>query len=167
MLLIYEFSFQTILNASLQSVFKAFTSPQQLSQWCAPNNLSVCQFVGKVEKNEDFRLVMQGEDGFQQSVVGTYHTVIHEHQITFSARWEDTNDHTKIAIDFAANSNQTTSLNIKHTGFKTKNDMVQQQFVWIDCLEKLSLLLLDVDDFSSRPSMHKIVYDAASNASPT
>lgn len=165
--MIYEFSFQAILNASLPSVFKAFTSPQQLSQWCAPNNLSVLKFVGKVEQNEDFRLVMQGADGFQQSLLGTYHSVVEERQISYSCRWDDTNDHTKVIIEFAQKHNGTTYLNIRHTGFRSKSEMLQQQFAWVDCIEKLSIYLLDFAELESSPSTNKVVCDLLSNASPT
>jgi len=110
---------------------------------------------------------MQGADGFQQSIIGTLHSVVEERQITFSCRWEDTNDHTKVVIDFSSLDNDATNINVKHTGFRTKNDMLQQQFAWLDCFEKLSIYLLEYTELTSRPGTTTVVFDNMSNASPT
>ena len=137
----YEFTLLGNMNASLHSVYSAFVSPQAISRWCSPNNLFVYKYIGAIGAGKSFRLILQGHDGFQQNVTGTYHEVSKNERLVFTWRWEDTNDISKISIEFAESANATTLLTITQTGFKYRNDMLMQKFAWIDVLEKLSVYL--------------------------
>lgn len=164
--MIYEFSLHGNLNTPLASVYQAFVTPYKISRWCSPNNLSFFKFIGKFRSQEHFRMIMQGEDGFQQSLTGTFHEVQKEQKICFTCRWEDTNEITKVNIDFSETVHQTSQIVVHQTGFRCKNDMLMQQFAWVDCLEKLSLLLTYSNDSEIASVRYYSITSDALNALP-
>ncbi|MGQ8365298.1 SRPBCC family protein [Glaciecola sp. 1036] len=139
----YEFTLKGSLNADIQSIYQAFVNPTLIKKWCAPNNLVATQFVGQVLPGEHFRLHLESEDGFQQTVFGAYQEVIPNQKISFTWRWEDTNDISMVEVCLENTHNDNTKFLLSQKGFRQKSDMLQQQFAWIDCLENLSLYLPD------------------------
>ncbi|GLR72829.1 SRPBCC family protein [Agaribacter marinus] len=137
----YKFTLRGNLNAPISEVYKAFSDPERIAKWWAPGKLSVCRYVGEVAEGEQFRLVMQSDDGFQQSVEGMYNTVETNKRVSFTWRWEDTHEMTKVSVSFEPQKNQNTKFELSQNGFKYHNDMLQQQYAWLDCLEKLSSFL--------------------------
>lgn len=141
----FDFTINGILNASLPKVYSAFTKPELLIRWCAPGNLSVSQFHSHYVAGGNYQMVLQSPDGFQQTVVGTYQDIQQNCFLSFTWRWEDTNDFTKVEIAFAEKNKETTTIRLSQRGFKREQDMLQQQYSWLACFEKLALVLKDQD----------------------
>ncbi|WP_395340581.1 SRPBCC family protein [Ningiella sp. W23] len=139
----YDFTIQGLFNASLTQVYEAFIRPEIIIKWCAPGNLSVSQFHAQVQEGGSYQMVLQSPDGFQQTIVGTYQCIERHDSLSYTWRWEDTNDVSKVDISFSEKANGTTAISLSQRGFNSKNDMLQQQFSWMACLEKLSLVLKD------------------------
>ncbi|MBT1452509.1 SRPBCC domain-containing protein [Glaciecola sp. XM2] len=136
----FDFTINGILNASLGNVFNAFCRPELIMRWCAPGNLSVSQFHSQFSTGGNFQMVLQSPDGFQQTVVGTYQDIKPNQFISFTWRWEDTNDITKVEICFSARPSKDVSIQLTQRGFKREQDMLQQQFSWLACFEKLAMV---------------------------
>ena len=88
----------------------------------------------------DFRVVFQSPDGFQQSAVGTYQQIEQNALISFTWRWDDTNDITKVKVCFKQTPNLSTQIELSQSGFHVENEMLLQQHGWMASLEKLSLV---------------------------
>lgn len=161
----FDFTINGIFNASLPTVFDAFCRTELLMRWCAPGNLSVSQFHSQFSSGGHFQMVLQSPDGFQQTAVGTYHDIKPNEYLSFSWRWEDTNDITKVEVKFAPNKNNNTSLSLCEKGFKREYDMLSQQYSWLACFEKLSLLIKESETF--HPCMTQARYvEPAQHSSP-
>ncbi|WP_371194895.1 SRPBCC domain-containing protein [Glaciecola sp. SC05] len=141
----FDFTINGILNASLPKVFEAFTRPELLIRWSAPGNLSVSQFHSHCVAGGNYQMVVQSADGFQQTVVGTYQDIQHNSSLSFTWRWEDTNDISKVEINFSEKENGATNIRLSQRGFKREQDMHQQQYSWLACFEKLALVLKDAE----------------------
>lgn len=139
----FDFTINGILNASLSRVYDAFTRPELLIKWCAPGNLSVSQFHSHYVAGGNYQMVLQSPDGFQQTVVGTYQDIKENHSVSFTWRWEDTNDISKVEINFVEKANGTTNIKLSQRGFKREQDMLHQQFGWLACFDKLALVIKD------------------------
>lgn len=137
----FDFTINGILNAGLVKVFDAFTRPELLIKWCAPGKLSVSQFHSHYVCGGNYQMVLQSPDGFQQTVVGTYQDIQQNSHLSFTWRWEDTNDITKVEIFFSEKSNGATSIRLSQRGFKREQDMLQQQYSWLACFDKLALVI--------------------------
>jgi uncharacterized protein YndB with AHSA1/START domain len=89
--------------------------------------------------------VLQSPDGFQQTVVGTYQKIDHNKLLSFTWRWDDTNDITKVSVLFNDLPNLSTEIKLTQSGFRQENEMQLQQQGWLACLEKLSLATWDAN----------------------
>jgi uncharacterized protein YndB with AHSA1/START domain len=136
----FDFTINGILNASLPNVFSAFCRPELLMRWCAPGNLNVSQFHSHFTPGGNYQMVLQSPDGFQQTVVGTYQDIQPNQFLSFTWRWEDTNDITKVEIKFASRASDDVKISLTQRGFKREQDMLQQQFAWLACFEKLAMV---------------------------
>lgn len=139
----YDFTLKGSLNSDVATVYQAFYDPDVLCKWFAPGNLIVSQFMLNFAEGGSYRAVLQGPDGFQQTVVGTYQAIQQHQRISFTWRWDDTNDITKVDVQFAQMPNTTTKITLTQSGFSREQDMLHQQYGWLACLEKLTLATRD------------------------
>jgi uncharacterized protein YndB with AHSA1/START domain len=137
----YDFCLKGVLNQDVNSVYNAFSDPQVIRKWFAPGKLIVSYFSSAFQVGGHYQAVLQSPDGFQQTIVGSYQEIKPKEHISFTWRWDDTNDISKVDIRFAAMRNESSSLTIVQSGFAKEQDMLQQQNAWLGCLEKLSLVL--------------------------
>ena len=135
----YDFTIKGVFNATVHDVYGAFSQPDILAKWLAPNNLKVSSFMSNFIEGGQYRVVMQSPDAFQQTVVGIYHTIEYEKQLSFTWRWDDTNGMSKVKVIFTKQPNQTTHIALTQSGFDTEQEMLQQQYGWMTSLEKLTL----------------------------
>jgi uncharacterized protein YndB with AHSA1/START domain len=135
----YDFTLKGELNADIQTVYNAFNNPSVIHQWFAPGNLVVSQFVSDFCIGGNYRAVLQSPDGFQQTIVGSYQSIIKDEHLSYTWRWDDTNDITKVDIRFYQTPNANTRITLCQSGFYLEQDMINQQYAWLACLEKLSL----------------------------
>jgi uncharacterized protein YndB with AHSA1/START domain len=136
----FDFTINGILNANISQVYNAFTRPELIIKWCAPGNLSISQFHSHFTPGGNYQMVLQSPDGFQQTVVGTYQDISKNDLLSYTWRWEDTNDISKVEIHFWESDNATTKIRLSQRGFKREQDMLQQQYSWLACFEKLPLV---------------------------
>ncbi len=135
----YDFTLKGCLNSDVSTVYQAFYNPDVLCRWFAPGNLVVSQLWLNFVEGGQYRAVLEGPDGFQQTIVGTYQQISNNQKISFTWRWDDTNDITKVEVEFAHLPNTTTHIKLTQSGFAKEQDMINQQYGWLACLEKLSL----------------------------
>jgi uncharacterized protein YndB with AHSA1/START domain len=135
----YDFTLTGLLNNRVETVYNAFNDPDVIVKWFAPGNLIVSQFISHFAEGGQYRAVLQSPDGFQQTVVGTYQEIERNTQLSFTWRWDDTNDITKVKVVFASMPNSSTRIILTQSGFHKEQDMLYQQNGWLACLEKLSL----------------------------
>jgi uncharacterized protein YndB with AHSA1/START domain len=135
----YDFTLKGYLNSDVATVYQAFSEPDILSKWFAPGNLMVSQMMLSFIEGGQYRTVLVGPDGFQQTIMGTYQEIVPNERLSFTWRWDDTNDITKVDVTFNTLPNSTTSIHLCQSGFAQEQDMLSQQYAWLACLEKLSL----------------------------
>lgn len=135
----YDFTLIGLFNSNVDTVYNAFNDPEIIVKWFAPSNLIVSQFISHFTEGGNYRAVLQSPDGFQQTIVGTYQKIEHNKHISFTWRWDDTNDVTKVNITFSSMPNLSTQIKLTQTGFHQEKEMRYQQQGWLTCLEKLSL----------------------------
>lgn len=139
----YDFTLTGSLNNHVETVYNAFNDPDVIVKWFAPGNLVVSQFISHFAEGGQYRLVLQSPDGFQQTVVGTYQEIELNTHLSFTWRWDDTNDITKVKVVFTSMPNLSTRITLTQSGFNKEQEMLSQQSGWLACLEKLSLATRD------------------------
>ncbi len=137
----YDFTIKGLFNANVKDVYNAFYHPELVSKWFGPNNLKVSSFISNFIEGGQYRVVLQSPDAFQQTVIGVYNTIEHEKELSFTWRWDDTNEMSKVSVIFSMQPNLTTFVKLSQSGFKTEQEMLQQQYGWMNSLEKLTLTM--------------------------
>jgi len=135
----YDFTLTGLLNNRVETVYNAFNDPDVIVKWFAPGDLVVSQFISHFAEGGQYRAVLQSPDGFQQTVVGTYQQIERNNHLSFTWRWDDTNDITKVNVLFSTMPNLSTRIVLTQSGFHKEQDMLHQQHGWLACLEKLSI----------------------------
>jgi uncharacterized protein YndB with AHSA1/START domain len=74
--------------ADRERVFRAFTDPDELTQWFSPEELTTPEATVDLKVGGAFRIVMQAPDGSQHIAVGTYREIQRPAKLVFSWRWE-------------------------------------------------------------------------------
>nr|WP_136251859.1 SRPBCC domain-containing protein [Ningiella ruwaisensis] len=161
----YDFTIDGTLNADLSKVYEAFSRPEMIIKWCAPGNLSVSQYHSRFAEGGQYQLVLQSHDGFQQTVVGTFQKIVPNVSLSYTWRWEDTNDISKVELQFIQKTNGTTKVILSQKGFNREQDMLQQQYSWLACFEKLAMVL-KTQDVPMPSYIHHYVRDHKSFLQP-
>ncbi len=120
-------------------LYKSFHQAELLEAWFAPTGLKLSQFISDFQVGGDYRALFQSPEGFQQTIGGQYKCIDKNKRLTFTWRWDDTNDITKVDLRFYSCQNNTAKMIMHQTGFHKQLEMKQQQQEWMYCLEKLSL----------------------------
>ncbi|MDM7861789.1 SRPBCC domain-containing protein [Alteromonas sp. ASW11-36] len=133
------------LNASTAEVFEAFALPEKLVQWFAPGQSVVAQVMSSFVEGGKYSLTMQEPSGQQFQLIGQYLNISENEHLRYSWAWADTAEEsliTEVDVVFVAVDEETTELTLTHSGFANEAERDQHQHGWIDCLEKLSRLVL-------------------------
>ena len=147
-----NFTLTGLFNTNVETIYNAFKDPSVFVKWFAPGNLMVAQYLSDFTQGGNYRVVLQSPDSFQQTIVGTYQNIVPNTHLSFTWRWDDTNDITKVNIVFAALPNSNAQITLTQSGFDHENDMLQQQANWLACLEKLSIATWNI-----QPSKQSLV----------
>lgn len=140
----YDFVLQGYFNKDVDTVFCAFHEPEVIVKWFAPDQHRVSRFLSSFEVGGQYCAVITSPDDFQQTVNGCYHSIEKNKHLSFTWRWDDTNEVTKVNLEFSQMPNLGTSVILTQSGFYQEQDMLLQQGTWMDCLEKLSLVINDL-----------------------
>jgi|ERR1051326_98825 uncharacterized protein YndB with AHSA1/START domain len=73
-----------VLDATPETVYKAWTEPKQTARWWGPNHFTnpVCEL--DVKPGGAWRIVMRAPDGVEYACGGIYHEVIAPQRLVFS-----------------------------------------------------------------------------------
>lgn len=141
----HQLSLTISLNASVAEVFSAFSKPEKLVQWFAPGDAVVAQVMSSFMEGGKYSLTLQEPNGAQFQLIGQYDTIVENQRLSYSWAWADNAEQsimTQVDIQFIAESAQTTTLTLTHSGFANEQERDQHQMGWMGCLEKLSRLTL-------------------------
>ena len=86
-----SFTIRRKLKATAEKVFAAWTQPEALKRWFAPNDETVLPLVeADVRVGGRYRIVMRGPNGDEHRVSGVYKQVVPDQKLVFTWAWEST-----------------------------------------------------------------------------
>jgi len=74
-------------NAPIESVFEAFTNPEQLVEWWGPEGVHIADYDLNVVKEGAWFTLMESKDGQQFHVSGVYRAIERPSRILFTWAW--------------------------------------------------------------------------------
>lgn len=81
-----------VINADRDTVFKAFTEPEQLTQWFAPEGMTVGVAKVDLRVGGAFHIRMDSAEGKHHNAKGVYKEIDSPAKLSFTWRWQES-DH--------------------------------------------------------------------------
>jgi uncharacterized protein YndB with AHSA1/START domain len=120
------------------TVFDAWTKPEHLNQWSAPEGMAVEAEVD-LRVGGRYRLRMKSPDGEIFTAVGEYREVDRPNRLVYTWGWEETgNNHyeTRVTVEFLER-NGGTEVVLTHEFFPDADLASKHNEGWTSCLNRL------------------------------
>lgn len=132
-----------VIKASPDSVFRAWTEPDQLKHWSAPDGYAVVSADVDLRVGGRYRLRMESPEGTTHTAYGTYREIRRPERLVYTWSWEEQDDHeigeTVVTVEFRDRKGSTEVV-LVHEGFPTDEDRGNHEQGWTSCLERLETL---------------------------
>ena len=130
-----------LIKADTAKVFDAWTKPEQLAKWSAPEGMTIEAEVD-LKVGGAYRLRMIGSEGDTFNAVGTYREIDRPNRLSYTWKWEEEgNDHydTVITVEFHDRDGATEVVMV-HDLFPDAEIAEKHNEGWSSCLNRLETL---------------------------
>ncbi|MGO8766941.1 MAG: SRPBCC family protein [Limisphaerales bacterium] len=129
-----------IINAPCEMLFRAWTEPEQLSQWFSPQDAECRQVSADVRVGGAFRIHMVSKTG-DHVAIGKYTEIVPNKRLKFTWQWESyAMPNSVVTVDFE-DLGAKTLLILKHAGLPDQEDLDQHSHGWNSLVEKFGKLM--------------------------
>ena len=125
-------------NASPEELFKAFTDPEILKEWYAPEGLTIPEISADVFAGGKHRVVMSAPDGSKHIAKGVYKEIIPGKKLVFTWKWEgmEWGDQSVVTVEFFPKEGKTEVV-LTHEGLPNQQEVEMHTKGWSSCLVRL------------------------------
>jgi len=131
-----------IINGKPDDVFRAWTDPELISRWSAPEGHTVDESTTDLVVGGSYRLVMASAEGVRHTAFGTYREIIPGRKLVYTWDWEEEDSRmgeTIVTVLFNR-LGETTEVILTHELFPTGDVRDEHEFGWNSCLNRLESL---------------------------
>lgn len=130
-----------VLSYDQETLFSAWTEPDQLEQWIAPGAMTVPIAETDLTEGGLYRIQMKSADANLYTVRGEYQSVKRPKQLVMTWKWDhQKGPETLVTVQFNKVDNGT-ELAIIHEGFKDEDAVQTHIESWEESLENLDTYL--------------------------
>ena len=129
------------LEASPAEVFSAWTTPEVLRTWFAPQEYELPELTANVVPGGNWRICMISPKGEKYCMGGVYKEVVQPTTLSFTFAWEDENGNTQqeTLVTVALEESQgKTLLTFRHEGLADTETTDRHKEGWSSCLDRLA-----------------------------
>ena len=130
-----------VIAADPEIVFDAWTQPEHLKKWSAPEGMDVSISEVDLTVGGRFHLQMRNAEGGLHNARGIYHEIDRPTRLVYSWEWDEHVDHGQslITIEFKAVDGGT-EVTMVHAGLPTEESAREHEGGWTSCLNRLERL---------------------------
>ncbi len=132
-----------VIKASPDRVFQAWTQPEHLKRWSAPEGYDVQIAEVDLRVGGAYRIRMKSAEGTIHTAVGTYREVSPPSKLVYTWSWEESDDHepveTLVTVEFR-DRRGSTEVVLTHEGFGSAEESHDHASGWASCLNRLERL---------------------------
>ena len=128
------------INASVETVYAAWTEPELLRQWLAPDDAVVARVVAEVTVGGRFLVEMHGTDGGEWTTRGRYREVVPNRRLVHTWCWDGSDAESLVTVEFEPGSAGTTRVTLTHSRFVLAEARDSHRGGWLNCLAKLEAM---------------------------
>jgi uncharacterized protein YndB with AHSA1/START domain len=131
-----------VIQGDPETVFRAWTEPEQLKHWSCPEGLTVGEAQVELRVGGTYRLRMRGPEGQIHTAVGTYREITRPQRLVYTWQWEE-EDHavseTLVTVEFN-DLDGSTEVVLTHELFPNAEATSAHEEGWTSCLNRLESL---------------------------
>lgn len=142
-----ELRIERVIRADRKRVFAAWTEPEQLKRWSAPEGLTMSEGEGEVRAGGRWRAVMVEPNGTRHEAFGTYREVTPPERLVFTHAWRLAGDggpasspETVVTVEFKAEAGATRIV-FTQVGFANAPIRDGHRAGWTSALDLLAAML--------------------------
>jgi uncharacterized protein YndB with AHSA1/START domain len=128
-----------VIKADPETVFQAWTEPEQLKQWSAPEGMTVPLAEMDLTVGGRYHIRMRNDEGKEFNAFGVYREIDPPKRLCYTWRWQE-EEHdageTLITVDFN-DLGGSTEVVITHDLFPTVEAKTSHEEGWSSCLNRL------------------------------
>jgi glutathione S-transferase len=130
------------MSASPDEVFRAWTEPEPLKQWCAPEGYAVLGVDLDLRVGGEYWIAMKHPDEAVVTVVGKFLAIEPGRRLVYTTAREGTEmeaGHTRVSAELHARDGGT-EVHVTHSGFDSDEVYDFHEWAWNSCLDLLAQL---------------------------
>ena len=129
-----------VFAAPRSLVYEAWTTPEHLRNWCAPQGFTIPESRGDLRPGGAWWCCMVAPDGIRHPLGGEYREVVPNERLVFTHCWEDENGNpgheTLVTVRFA-DEDEGTRVTLEQEGFDSPESREGHLGGWTQCLDRL------------------------------
>jgi uncharacterized protein YndB with AHSA1/START domain len=132
-----------VVNADPATVFRAWTEPDQLQQWSAPEGASVASAEVDLTVGGRYKILMKNEQGERHTAVGVYRVIEPPRRLVYTWSWEEEQydvGQTQVTVEFN-DLGGSTEIVLTHERFPDADATGSHEKGWTSCLNRLEGML--------------------------
>lgn len=139
-----ELVIKRVFDAPRELVFKAWTDPEMLKQWSAPQGFTIPVAEGELKPGGKWRSMMRKPDGTELWLGGVYREIIPPERLVFTHAWDDKNGkpgHETVVTVTLVERNGKTEMTFKQGIFDSVESRDGHKGGWTECFDRLEALI--------------------------
>jgi uncharacterized protein YndB with AHSA1/START domain len=131
-------------DAPRDLVWKAWTDPERLKQWSAPQGFTIPVSEGALRPGGAWRACMRRPDGTELWLGGVYREIVEPERLVFTHAWDDEKGkpgrQTTVTVTFTERGGKT-EMKFRQTGFESVGSRDGHAGGWNESFDRLEELL--------------------------
>jgi uncharacterized protein YndB with AHSA1/START domain len=126
-----------VIATDVESVFDAWTQPEHIKRWSAPEGMDVPISDVDLTVGGRFHLQMRNAEGGTHSARGVYQEIDRPSRVVYSWAWDEhPHGESLITVEFKAVDGGT-EVTMTHSGLPTEESVTDHEGGWTSCLNRL------------------------------
>jgi uncharacterized protein YndB with AHSA1/START domain len=127
-----------VIAADPETVFDAWTQPEHIKQWSAPEGMDVPISEVDLTVGGRFHLQMRNAEGGAHTARGVYSEIDRPSRLVYSWAWDEHPEHGEslITVEFRAVEGGT-EVTMVHCGLPDEKSVTDHEGGWTSCLNRL------------------------------
>jgi uncharacterized protein YndB with AHSA1/START domain len=141
---VFELHLERVIPASRERVFAAWTQPELLARWSAPEGLTIPEGELDLRVGGRWRVLMVQPDGTRHEAFGVYRVIDPPARLVYSHQWvigdgPDASPETELTVEFH-DEGEGTRVVLRQTGFEAEGARDSHGEGWTSALGNLVAL---------------------------
>ena len=132
-----------VIQGNRKSVFKAWTDPAEMKNWCSPEGIDVQECTVDLRVGGAYRIHMLTPEGKTHTAIGRYRVVEPPSRLVYTWDWEEEGAQmgdTLVTVEFKE-MGEATEIVLTHEKFPNEEARDGHDMGWKSCLNRLEALL--------------------------